>query len=171
MVPIAISGALAVGATGLLLHNFRTSTVMLISMTFFLVGGIIYATRPVDQIYWAQTFVGIIVLPWGMDSSFPAATIILSRAMPREHQGLAASLVTTFVNYSISIGLGLGGTVESQVNDQGRNTLQGYRGAFYMGVGLAGLGVVVALLFCLVDRFEIKVGREQKKTTSQEALA
>ncbi|KAJ6005064.1 hypothetical protein N7540_012863 [Penicillium herquei] len=91
--------------------------------------------------------------------------------MPREHQGLAASLVTTFVNYSISIGLGLGGTVESQVNDQGQNTLQGYRGAFYMGVGLAGLGVVVALLFCLVDRFNIKVGRVQEKTTSQEALA
>ncbi|KAJ5609193.1 hypothetical protein N7528_009760 [Penicillium herquei] len=63
MVPVSISGTLAAGATGLLLHNFRTSTVMLISMTFFLIGGIIFATMPVDQIYWAQTFVGIIVLP------------------------------------------------------------------------------------------------------------
>ncbi|KAJ5942181.1 hypothetical protein N7516_002349 [Penicillium verrucosum] len=159
MTPIAISGIFAAGATGLLLNNFRESTVMLISMTFFLIGGVIFATMPVDQIYWAQTFVGIIVLPWGMDSSFPAATIILSRAMPRQHQGLAASLVTTFVNYSISIGLGFAGTVESQVNGQGNNVLQGYRGAFYMGVGLAGLGVVVALLFCLVERFHIKYGR------------
>lgn len=143
---------------------------MLISMTFFLVGGIIFGTMPVDQIYWAQTFVGIIVLPWGMDSSFPAATIILSRAMPRQHQGLAASLVTTFVNYSISIGLGFAGTVESQVNGQGKNVLQGYRGAFYMGVGLAGLGVVVALLFCFSERFHIKIERVEESTDSQETL-
>jgi MFS family permease len=170
MTPVAISGLFAAGATGLLLNKFRASTVMLISMIFFLIGGIIFATMPVDQIYWAQTFVGIIVLPWGMDSSFPAATIILSRAMPRQHQGLAASLVTTFVNYSISIGLGFAGTVESQVNGHGKDVLQGYRGAFYMGVGLAGLGVVVALLFCFAERFHIKIERVQEKTESQETL-
>ncbi|GFF59565.1 drug resistance protein YOR378W [Aspergillus udagawae] len=130
MTPIAISGLFAAGATGLLLNNFRASIVMLISMTFFLIGGLIFATMPVDQTHWAQTFVGIIVLPWGMDSSFPAATIILCRAMPRQHQGLAALLVTTFVNYSISIGLGFAGTGESQVNGQGKNILQGYRAAF-----------------------------------------
>ncbi|KAF4760554.1 hypothetical protein HAV15_006013 [Penicillium sp. str.  len=170
MTPIAIIGLFAAGATGLLLNNLRVSTVMLISMTFFLIGGVIFATMPVDQIYWAQTFVGIIVLPWGMDSSFPAATIILSRAMPRQHQGLAASLVTMFVNYSIAIGLGFAGTVESQVNGQGKNVLQGYRGAFYMSVGLAGLGVVVALLFCFAERFHIKIERVQEKTDSQEML-
>jgi hypothetical protein len=50
-----------------------------------------------------------------MDMSFPAATVILSNAMPKEHQGLAASLVNTMVNYSISIGLGIAGTVEANV--------------------------------------------------------
>ena len=160
LTPVAISGLLAAATTGLILSRFRVSTVMLISMTFFLIGGIIFATLPVHQTYWAQTFVGIIVLPWGMDMSFPAGTIILSRAMPREHQGLAASLVNTFVNYSISIGLGLAGTVEGQVNDGGKDVLQGYRGAFYMGVGLSGLGVAVALLFCFVEWHRSKVSGE-----------
>lgn len=154
--PVAISGLIAAGATGFCLTHFRASTVMLLSMTFFLIGGVIFATVPVHQTYWAQTFVGIIVLPWGMDMSFPAGTIILSRAMPREHQGLAASLVTTFVNYSISIGLGFAGTIEGQVNDGGKNILQGFRGAYYMGVGLSGLGVAVALLFCFVERHQSK---------------
>lgn len=154
--PVAISGLCAALSTGLFLTNFRTSTVMLFAMTFFLVGGIIFATLPVHQTYWAQTFVGIIVLPWGMDMSFPAGTIILSRAMPPEHQGLAASLVNTFVNYSISIGLGFAGTVEGQVNDGGKNVLKGYRGALYMGVGLSGLGVFVALVFCFVERYQSK---------------
>ncbi|GIK07141.1 hypothetical protein Aspvir_002796 [Aspergillus viridinutans] len=168
--PIAISGLLAAVTTGLVLSHFRTSTVMLISMTFFLIGGIIFATVPVHQTYWAQTFVGIIVLPWGMDMSFPAGTIILSRAMLREHQGLAASLVNTFVNYSISIGLGLAGTIDAEVNDGGKDILHGYRGALYMGVGLSGLGVAVALAFCFVERLQSKTPGKvaQEKSETQE---
>lgn len=83
--------------------------------------------------------------------SFPSGTLILSNAMARHHQGLAASLVTTTVNYSISMGLGFAGTVESHVNDGGRNVLKGYRGALYMGVGLAGLGLVASIGFMLVS--------------------
>lgn len=159
-VPVAISGLGAALATGLILPHFRASTVMLISMTAFFVGGVIFATRPVHQTYWAQEFVGIIVLPWGMDMSFPAATIVLSRAMPRRQQGLAASLVNTFVNYSISIGLGFAGTVDSQVNGGGRDILKGYRGALYMGVGLAGLGIVVALIFCFLELHRSRVSEK-----------
>ncbi|KAF4965334.1 hypothetical protein FSARC_6849 [Fusarium sarcochroum] len=166
-VPIAISGLMAAVATGLILSHFRASTVMVLSMTAFFVAGIIFTTVPVHQTYWAQTFVAIIIFPWGMDMSFPAATIVLSRAMPQRHQGLAASLVNTFVNYSISIGLGFAGTVDSQVNDGGKNILRGYRGAFYMGTGLAGLGVVVALVFCFVERRRSKMSEKMPQEASQ----
>lgn len=83
--------------------------------------------------------------------SFPSGTLILSNSMPHHHQGLAASLVTTTVNYSISLGLGFAGTVESNVNDGGRNVLRGYRGALYLGIGFAGLGLVVSILFMFVS--------------------
>lgn len=68
--------------------------------------------------------------------SFPAGTLILSNAVGKEHQGVAASLVNTVVNYSISLGLGFAGTVEVHVNNGGKtpdDLLKGYRGAFYMG--------------------------------------
>jgi len=100
------------------------------------------------------------------DMSFPSATIVLSNSMPREHQGVAASLVNTLVNYSISIGLGLAGTVETQVNRGGKDVLRGYRGAAYMGTGLSALGVLVALLFVIQSRpsrlNRIKVEEEQE---------
>lgn len=79
--------------------------------------------------------------------SFPSGTLILSNSMPRQHQGLAASLVTTTVNYSISLGLGFAGTVESNVNRGGSDVLRGYRGALYLGIGFAGLGMLVSILF------------------------
>lgn len=82
--------------------------------------------------------------------SFPSGTLILSNAMPRQHQGLAGSLVSTTVNYSISLGLGFAGTVDLHVNDGGSDVLKGYRGSLYMGIGLAGLGLVVSICFMLV---------------------
>ena len=145
--PPAVSGLCAAITTGLVLHKLGPGLTMLISMVAFCVGNVLLATMPVDQVYWAQTFVSLIIMPWGMDMSFPSATIILSNSMPREHQGMAASLVTTVVNYSISLGLGFAGTVESRILADGGNTLDGYRSAWYMAIGLAGLGIVVAVAF------------------------
>lgn len=123
---------------------------MCISMTAFCVGNILLATMPIHQTYWAQTFVSNVITPWGMDMSFPSATLILSNSMPKRHQGIAASLVATVVNYSISIGLGIGGTVESHVNEGGltpEGLLKGYRGAWYSGIGLSGCGILLSLYF------------------------
>lgn len=151
-VPCAISGLCAAVTTGILMSRIRHAYIMLIALLCFTVGTILFATVPIDQTYWGQTFVSMVVTPWGMDMSFPAGTLILSAAMPREHQGLAASLVSTVVNYSISLGLGFAGTVDSNVNEEGIDMLKGFRGALYMGIGLAGLGVAVAALFTVFTR-------------------
>ena len=79
---------------------------MMMLMTVFTLGNILTAIAPVDQTYWALTFVTLLVIPWGMDLSFPAATLMLSDSVERKHQGIAASLMTTVVNYSISLSLG-----------------------------------------------------------------
>lgn len=107
-------------------------------------------TAPVGQSYWYQAFWSSVITPWGMDMSFPAATLILSNAVAKEHQGIAASLINTVVNYSISVGLGLAGTVEVHVHrgaDSGADILKGYRGAWYTGVGLAGLGLGLSIIY------------------------
>ena len=150
LVPVAISGALAAVCTGLLLSRIRPAWIMTISLLCFLIGNILAGTAPVNQTYWAQTFISTLVIPWGMDMSFPAATIILSNSVEKHHQGIAASLVNTVVNYSISLGLGFAGTVQVHVDNGGKtfeDSLQGLRAAFYMSFGLAGLGLFLSLLF------------------------
>lgn len=94
--------------------------------------------------------------------SFPAATLLLSNSMSREHQGLSASLVATVINYSISLALGFAGTVEIHVNDGGKNVLKGYRGAWYLAIGLSGLGLAFAILYGLHQRWKSQI----KKDTS-----
>ena len=64
--PAAISGLCAAITTGFLLSRTSPGFIMMCAMTAFTVGLILIATTPVKQIYWAQTFVSIIVMPWGM---------------------------------------------------------------------------------------------------------
>ena len=83
-----------------------------------------------------------------MDISFPAASLIVSDAMPPHRQGVAASMINTTVNLSISLGLGIAGTAQRQVGNEGADPLDGQRAASYVGIGLSGCGILVALLFC-----------------------
>jgi MFS family permease len=127
--------------------HMKPTWVMLISMCAFFVGSLLMATAPVEQNYWFNTFFSILIMPFGMDMSNPAATILLSNSVSKEHQGIAASLVLTVVNYSISLALGIAGSIEVGVNDHGRDLLKGYRGAQYFSLGLGVLGIVLALAF------------------------
>lgn len=69
--------------------------------------------------------------------------------------------MNTVVNYSISIGLGLAGTAESQINGDGLDILKGYRAGFYVGIGLAAAGWLVSLNFVISSyRMKMKEGRK-----------
>ncbi|KAI1338208.1 MFS general substrate transporter [Xylariaceae sp. FL0016] len=165
-VPVAVSGACAAIFTGFMISRLGSPVIMTCALVAFTVGHILVATTPVNQTYWAQTFVSMIVMPWGMDMSFPAGTLILSDSVPREHQGIAASLVNTVVNYSISLGLGFAGTVEIHVNNGGRtpaDLLRGYHGAFYMAVGLAGLGILVCVSFLVRTHQKVKATEQPQE--------
>ena len=64
--PVAVSGLFAALTTGYILHRVPGSIIMMIALTAFAVGLILLATAPVGQTYWAQTFVSLIIMPWGM---------------------------------------------------------------------------------------------------------
>lgn len=112
---MAIAGGCAAVVTGKMLGplQVRPAVVMTLSLSAFTTGVTLTAFAPVGQIYWAQIFVSVLVMPFGMDMSFPAATLILSNAVNKEHQGIGASLVNAVVNYSIALGVGFAGTVDS----------------------------------------------------------
>jgi MFS family permease len=149
MSPIIISGLSATIVVSILYDRVPGHYLLMASMCFFCTGNILVATVPVDQTYWAQVFVATLVTPFGMDISYPAASLIVSNTIPAHQQGVAASMVNTAINWSISLGLGIAGTVESQILKNG-DTLEGFRSALYVGIGLSGMGIIVAFLFCRV---------------------
>ena len=166
--PVIVAGTIAAVTSGKLLGRWGVTppVVMTMAAMGFFVGIILIGTTPVYQIYWGQTFVSMVVIPFGMDMSFPAATLILSNAVAKEHQGIAASLVSTIVNYGTSLGVGFAGTVEYYVNDGGvtkEQKLRGYKGGFYTGIGLSGLGLAVCLVFLARDRIHGRQGTRARE--------
>lgn len=155
--PAPFCGFCAAGLTVFLLRKSSLSVVMVVALLAFFVGIVLLGTRAEHQIYWGQKFFSILIQSFGMDMSFPAGTMILSSVLPRHQQGLAGSLVSTFVNYSISIGLGIAGTVEFYTTKDlppgYETTVKGYRNAFYIGMGLAGLGVILSVTFLALQSF------------------
>ncbi|CCG22997.1 hypothetical protein CORT_0D01490 [Candida orthopsilosis Co 90-125] len=169
-IPCAPVGVIAAVGVAILLSKIPSAVVMFLSMLAFLTGSILMGTRPVGQTFWAQKFVSLLIQPLGMDMSFPAGVILLSAALPRHQQGIAGSLVSTFVNYSISIGLGFAGTVEYYTTkDKPQNfntTVLGFRNAYRMGMGLAGFGVVVAAVY-MWKQFQSRKRDKEKKEFSE----
>ncbi|KAI0976127.1 major facilitator superfamily transporter [Xylaria arbuscula] len=148
--PIFVSGIAAALTTGFIIHRVGPAVVMALALLAFTVGITLIATAPIGQSYWLQTFFCNVIITWGMDLSFPAATLMLSDLVGPEHQGIAASLVTTVVNYSGALALGVAGAVELHVNGGGwtpEDTLRGYRGAWYLGIGLGAAGLLISLAF------------------------
>jgi MFS family permease len=155
--PVVISGLMATLSVSQLYGRVPAHFLLMAALVFFCLSNILIGTMPANQTYWAQVFVSTLVAPFGMDISFPAASLIVSNTMPAHQQGVAASMVNTVINWSISLGLGIAGTVESELLKRGRTVLEGYRGGLYVGIGLSGAGILVALLFVGCRRPQLRL--------------
>lgn len=114
------------------------------------------AVMPEQQSFFKISLGQMIILCWALDMSFPVASIILSDYLPLELQGMAGSLVSTVINYSISLFLGISSTVEVEIHKKTDNTFQSYRAGIYFGVGVAVLGIFFSIAFLICQKNDIK---------------
>lgn len=152
IVPVALVASIL---TAWMMRKCRPSWTLFWALVAFTMGPLLLAIDAnVDRTsYWSWTFSSLLIMPLGMDMSMPAATFIMSNFFPPQQQGIAGSLISTTINYSISLGLGLASTVEVHVNNHGRDPMAGIRGGWFMGVGLGGLGVLICVAFVVRSIF------------------
>lgn len=145
--PCAPIGVVAAAVAVFLLPRVPGYVIFGAAMVCFFVGQTMMAFMPVDQSYWAMMFPICLIICFGPDLSFACASLIASDKLKPEEQGVAGSFINTMVNYSVGLGLALAGNVEVSVNDGGRDRLAGFKGAHYLGMGLAALGMLFTAVF------------------------
>ncbi|KAI1193305.1 major facilitator superfamily transporter [Nemania serpens] len=152
--PIVVIGCFATVTSRFILMRFRLHVIFCVAMLAMMIGGVLISTMPRQQTYWGQLFLSILAMAWGVYTSVPVATFMISRAVQKTHAGIAESLVWMVTYYGVGLGLGVAGTIEGKAMN-GRLTthhrLRGYRAAFWTSVGFAGLGLVVCLALGLAS--------------------
>lgn len=151
-VPLAICGSCAAILSAQAIRYIAAQYILAIGSVATAASLILIATMPEQQTYWAQVFPAMILCAFGPDFLFTAAQIIASTTVKRQQQGIAGSLIATLLSYGLATGLGFAGTVEHYTNDGGRNLVRGYRNALYLGIGMCGLAVLVAVIFVRIPK-------------------
>ncbi|CCK69765.1 uncharacterized protein KNAG_0D00130 [Huiozyma naganishii CBS 8797] len=170
MTPMAVSGVFAALFSALLLNiHVQVQIRMLISLLAFLVPPILMATMGAGQTYWGEVFVTTIVISFGLDISFPSATLLLSNRIPDKFKGLGASLVGAVLNYATALGPP---TAASVLRYQCPDCMAHKGNAFtktiniigYVGIGTAGLGTLVAIFGVITEYPKVagKKGEDRK---------
>ncbi|KAL6940698.1 hypothetical protein ACO0QE_004611 [Hanseniaspora vineae] len=171
-IPFAIFGIIAALTVALTIKKLTAQVLLTFSSIAFCAGSVMLAILPLHQIYWKLSFFTTIILSFGMDLSFPAASIVLSDNLPKANQGMAGSLISTMMNYSMSLFLGVAGVVQSQVGkniennhpeySEQKKTQKTYRAAMYFAIGSAGLAIVISSSYAIATLVFHKDGKNTK---------
>ncbi|KAL9627984.1 MAG: hypothetical protein Q9164_007428 [Protoblastenia rupestris] len=154
MVPLVIGGLFATASVGIFIPKVPAQYIFGVSMFSFFIGNLLMSFAIYSKVYWAFIFPACLLVVGGPDLSFASSGILISNAVLPEEQGVAGSFISTVVQYSIAIGLGVAATVETHVNKGGSDIVLGYRGAYWLGIGFAAVAFFVVVLFIRDHRFD-----------------
>jgi EmrB/QacA subfamily drug resistance transporter len=112
-------------------------------------GGCLLLTQvSVHGSYWGDIFLGLLIFGTGLGAAFVASQIAALAGVASEESGLAAGLVDSSFNIGGALGIAVLSTVAVS-RAEGENELlaltEGFQAAFAVAVGIAALGVVLAL--------------------------
>ena len=154
MVPLVIGGFFATASVGIFIPRVPAQYIFGVSMFSFFIGNLLMSFAIYSNVYWAFIFPACLLVVGGPDLSFASSGILISNVVLPEEQGVAGSFISTVVQYSIAIGLGIAATVESHVNKGGSDVVLGYRGAWWLAIGFAANAFFIVVLFIRDDRFK-----------------
>lgn len=163
-VPALISAIAAAGVVAALIMRVRSCWLLLGAMLAYLTANVLLATVDPDTLYWKQMFWTVVVLPFGSDMTFPAASLMMSNLVAAKHQGIAAGMIATIANYAVALGLGISNTVAVHFNAGGQDPLAGLRSAMYFSCGSAGLGLITAVYIVIRDYTIMPVNQDVEKS-------
>lgn len=154
LLPNAIIGVLAAAAVSRTVHILPVHGLLIAAMIAFALGPVFFLPQTANTTYWALSMPGITLVTFGPDLSFAAASIFITSAVPRNHQGAAGSLLVTIQNFSAailtSISDALGANVKN--SDGSELGLESLRAIWWFNFAVSLLGAGICLLFVRIPK-------------------
>ena len=136
---------------------------MLVGLCTLIVALLFLAHISVSSSYLTILLPGLIFLGFGLAVTQTATTVAGTHQVKAEERGLASGLLNTSVQIGTAVGLVILVTVANArtsilshgVHRLAEALVDGFRWAFYAGAGLAGIGLLIALVVVKEQRFNV----------------
>ncbi|QPG76065.1 hypothetical protein FOA43_003451 [Brettanomyces nanus] len=154
LLPQPICGIFANIFAGLTMHKIPGRIFIFVGCLGFLIASIIWATFPIDRNYFLGPFWAFIVCVLGADFIYNVANRCSLGLVEKEVQSRAAGTFNTIIQLASSVGLGLSSTIvsskyslygTSEQNDHKQEFWNAIRYAFYFGIALSGISLILSL--------------------------
>lgn len=153
--PLFVGGLFLALVGGLVLHLLPNQLLLILSSLGFLFSVMLFPLIPSDgslsttQIYWMYMFPAMCCATIGVDLSFNVTNVFLTTALPKRDQAVVGGVSNCLIYIGSSFCLGCSELLISSVQKMrgGRRLTQGeqYHIGFWLGVGLAGVSLLLTL--------------------------
>lgn len=163
--PTVVVGVISTVSSSYLTQKLPLSVVILLGLLAFLAANVLTGTKSQGQVYWGEMFCSCLVLPWALDLSIPASTIVIQKEIPLSLQGSGAAVVSTSLFFSVSVGIAIGGNAEIYtlknrgIAGDAETYKHAIRNLFHVAMAINGLGVLIAIMFVV---YQLKIKKERQ---------
>ncbi|KAL4866851.1 hypothetical protein BDV12DRAFT_172366 [Aspergillus spectabilis] len=157
-IPNALVGIFATWIVSRTLHIFPGHYIYTAAMFAFTMGPVFFIPQTPNTTYWALSFPGIILVTFGPDLAFAAASIFITSSVPRSYQGSAASLLVTNQNLSSAIMTSVADAIGTRLDrkSDGSIGLTGLRDIWWFAFATQLLAAFVTIVWVRIPKEEEK---------------
>lgn len=139
-----VTGLLTNFIASFILHRVSGTILLILAESVILAAAILQALNPQNLTYWAMTFPSLPLMIIGAEFSYLVCSLFVLESVKKAHLSVAAGLFTSLMSLGSAIGAAATSAIRQHVSGQQRN-IKGFHAAFWLGVGMAGLAVLISL--------------------------
>jgi predicted tellurium resistance membrane protein TerC len=127
-----------------ILHRVSGTILLIVAECGILAAALLQALQPVGTIYWAMTFPSLPLMIIGAEFSYLVCSLFVLESVQKKHLSVAAGVFSSLMSLGSAIGAAASSSIRQHVSGQ-EKSIAGFHAAFWFGVGMAGLAVLIAL--------------------------
>jgi hypothetical protein len=147
-------------------------TILLITAEVCILGAaLLQALQPSGLIYWAMTFPSLPLMIIGAEFSYLVCSLFVLESVQKSHLSVAAGVFSSLMSLGSAIGAASSSSIRQHVSGQ-EGRIEGFKAAFWFGVGLAGLAMLIALTVRVDKRgtLEERMNKIREDMTGERAV-
>lgn len=147
--PWAGGGLVLATTSGVILHLLPGKLLIVLSGISKVIAVLMFAIMPDNPNYWAWIFPAMLCEAACVDVLWTVSNVFLTTSLPKNRQGLAGALISLMLFLGGAFFLAIADVAKAQFVLNGMDLKHQYKGVFWIGVGLAGVALIICLFMDL----------------------